>query len=90
MAVGRFIDPATGSILSKTALTYHHFAENSIISKDMCDRPNDRLFSDNLEDLLNETVNYDAINKCSMIELYCITSPLQEVHANQVPQQANI
>jgi hypothetical protein len=54
------------------------------ISKDTSDWPKDRLFIDDLEDVLNGTVKYHAINKCSTIKLYYITSPPQEVHANQV------
>lgn len=84
MAVGWFINPATGSVSSKTAVTYHHFAENGIISKDKSDWPKDCLFIDDLEDALNGTIKCHAIDKCSTIELYYITSPPQEVHANEI------
>jgi hypothetical protein len=84
MAVGRFIDPVTDSVSSKTALTYPRFIENGIISKDKSDWPKDRLFIDDLEDVLNKTTKCHTINKCSTIKLYYITSPPQEVHANQV------
>ena len=57
MAVGQFIDPVTVSISSKTALEYCHFAKNVIIYKDKSDWPKDRLFIDDLQDVLMERSN---------------------------------
>ena len=57
---------------------YRHFAENGILLKDKTH------FLDDLEDVLNGTVNCHVINKCSTVKVYYITSPPQEVHTNQV------
>jgi hypothetical protein len=85
MAVGQFIDPATCSISSKTALEYHHFAENGIISKDKSNWPKVCLFIDSLENVLNGKVKCHAVNKCSMIEFYYITSPPQPSASKHQP-----
>ena len=63
---------------------YCHFAENGVISKVESTWLKDRLFIDDLADVLNGTTKCHAINKFSMINLYYITSPPREVHANQV------
>jgi hypothetical protein len=79
MAIGWFINPVTGSLSSKTSPTYH-FAENGAIMMDKNDWQKDCLFLDDLEDVLNGTVKCHAINKCSTITVYYITSQPQEVH----------
>ena len=84
LAAGRFIDPITGSISSTTDLTYRHFAKNGIISKDKCTWPNDTTFLVELDNVLNGTVRCHAMQKCSTVEVYYITSLPHEVPTSDV------
>jgi hypothetical protein len=84
LAVGCYIDPVTGSMSSKTDLTYRHFSSDCIISKDKGTWSNHTTFLIELDNVLNGTVRCHALQKCSTLELYYITSSPHEVHMSDV------
>jgi hypothetical protein len=74
LAIGRFIDPNTGSISSKTDLSYCHFTQHWIIPKDRDVWPKDTTFLVELDIMLNGSVKCHALHKCSTVKFYYITS----------------
>jgi hypothetical protein len=83
LAAGHYIDPITGSISSKTDLTYRHFAKTGIISKDKSTWPNDTSFIFELDKVLG-TVRCHALQKCSTLEVFYISSSPHKVPTSDV------
>ena len=84
LAIGRFVNPATGIISTNTGFKYKHFAELGIIPKEDNRWPADRTFLDDLEDVLKMKVKCNALHKCSTLEVYYISSPPSDIHCNLV------
>ena len=84
LAIGRYVNPATGIISPKTAFKYNHFAEQGIISKYEDNWPSNRTFLDDLEDVLKMNVKCNALHKCSTLEVYYISLPPSDIHCNLV------
>ncbi len=84
LAIGHYVDPATGIISPKTEFNYQHFAELGIISKDSVNWPANRTFLDDFEDVLRMDVKRNALNKCSTLEVYYISLPPSVIHCNLV------
>ena len=84
LATRCYINPNTVSISAETTLTYHHFVQNGIISKDKDALPKGATFLAELENMLVGTVTFHAIHKFSTVEIYYITSQPQEVRSNNV------
>ena len=66
LAIGRYVNPATGIISPKTEFNYQHFAKLGIISKHAVNWPTNQTFLDDLEDVLKMNSNV----------MHCTRAPL--------------
>ncbi len=84
LAIGRYVNPATGIISPKNEFNYPHFMELGIMDTSKGGFPKDRTFLDDIEDVLKMKVKCHALNKCSTLEVCYIFSPPSDIHYNLV------